>query len=313
MGMTGLAILIGLLVGCIALLAMLPFIVMHVRNAGSDATSIDEDDKGNARAWFSLGSFRASKRAVQISDEQLHEGLSAVLAIYPHLEGDERTRIDSLSRAFLARVAITASGPRPPTPIMCITIAGNAALPCLHPKASTYPRLRKVMVMPPGQGTALETPEKARRKGQLHLAWDDIVGAADHADSSAPNHVIRAFAGLQTGITARDNFLPTWASEIAHAPAIIGAERNELEHGDTAWLFNEHPGDRREFFLAMTDAFFRHPHHFSRNRHALYELLSEFYAIDTARVIPAPARPHKRPGLIPTPRTLLGVVGRFSR
>lgn len=287
MGMTELALGIGLLIGAVALLIMTPFIMLHLsRQRGDDS----------------------QKPAV--SDEQLEEQLQTVLKIYPVLPDETRQRVLQLTRDFLKRVTITSKGQRMPTAVMATTIAGNAALLCLHKKAREYPGLKKVIVLPPGTQPK-ETLQVARKKGRMYLDWQAVLEATDHSQG---NPVIRQFAALQASVEERSNFYPEWAQDVAHAPAMLGAEQNKLEHAPKAWLFDERPSCRADLYQLLTDAFFQHPGELLQANRGLYELAREFFALNAAALIPAPTEERDDSGIpLPLKKTLLGILGKLKQ
>lgn len=239
--------------------------------------------------------------------------LARYVPIYDRLEPADRRRLEGHARVFLAEKSFEGSRDLKVDDTMRLAVAGNACLLLMNRPTDYFPTVRSILLRP-GEyvadshqplwnvagGMALVEEQdligEAGDDGLIMLAWDEIEALAEGYDD-AVNVVVHEFAheldredGAINGVPRLDD-----PARAADWNRICSAEFERLrtgrpERGALDVYGAEDPG---EFFAVATEAFFAKPARLRARHPELYELLQEFYQLDTAAIA---ARPTSPPG-----------------
>lgn len=173
---------------------------------------------------------------------------------------------------------------------MRVLIAGMACLLTLRPDAAIYPRLRSVLLYPTAFWVRHEEPDEdglvydeevlqlgeSQDWGRVILSWEDCEAALDGDEVNVPAH---EFAH-QLNEESPHEGAPLLA-DYTRWSRVMGAAYEQLCERGSAVLDDygtEGPG---EFFAVATESYFQRGAELRRHHRELYELLRDFYLIET--------------------------------
>lgn len=174
---------------------------------------------------------------------------------------------------------------------MRIAVAGFACLMILRPQAEVFPRLRSVLIYP----DAFLVPSVAGEDGLVDEEPQERVGESwggDRVILSWPD-VEAALAGSGVNVVVHEfaHQLDDHKAGAEGAPATVNAQRwgavmrQEFErlqrHRRPPVLDPYGAESPAEFFAVATEAFFQRGPELQQHHAALYELLRDYYRIDT--------------------------------
>ena len=214
--------------------------------------------------------------------------LAARLPQDRRLTPELRARFEPRVMEFLGRKKFYGCNDLQVTEEMRVLIAGMACLLILRPEARVYPNLRSVLLYPTAFWVRHEEPDEtgvvyedevlqvgeSQDWGRVILSWEDAQAALEGDPVNVPAH---EFAHqLDVGEGAPD--LPDYArwSSVMHA-AYDGLCRKGSPVLDD--YGTEGPP---EFFAVATESYFQSGAALRKHHRELYELLRDYYLLDTA-------------------------------
>lgn len=235
------------------------------------------------------------RRAASLTPERQRR-LANMVPLYRRLSPAARERLADRTAAFLAHVRFVGCGGVEVDDDMRLAIAGQACLLCLRDGADVFTGVREILVYPDAFWVRHEEPDElglvddqpqllsgeAWEQGRVILSWEDVAAALAGADYNVVVH------------------------EFAHQldyddPATVGAPAL-ADYGDWAAAFGEAFETLRrngspvidpygaenpaEFFAVAAEAFVQRPGELAGTHPALYRVLSDYLAMDPARVTP---------------------------
>ncbi len=226
----------------------------------------------------------------------LPEPWRAVLASrLPHvarLTPELRARFEPRVVEFLARKKFYGCNDLAVTEEMRVLIAGMACLLILRPEARVYPNLRSVLLYPEAFWVRHEEPDEAgvvyedellqvgesQQWGRVILSWEDAQAALDGDAVNVPAH---EFAH-QLNDEGPHEGAPLLADYTRWSKVMSAAYRELCDQGSEVLddYGTEGPG---EFFAVATEAYFQSARELKRHHRELYELLRDYYLLDTSR------------------------------
>jgi Mlc titration factor MtfA (ptsG expression regulator) len=175
---------------------------------------------------------------------------------------------------------------------MRVLIAGMACLLVLRPDALVYPHLRSVLLYPTAFWVRHEEPDdigvvyedevlqvgESQEWGRVILSWEDVEAALEGDPVNVPAH---EFAHQLNDESPHEGapLLPDYA----RWSKVMGAAYEALCAKGSPVLDDygtEGPG---EFFAVATEAYFQSGRALRQHHRELYELLRDYYLLDTAR------------------------------
>ena len=218
--------------------------------------------------------------------------LDARLPHYPTLTPELRARYEPRVMEFLGRKKFYGCNDLQVTEDMRVLVAGMACLLILRPDARVYPGLRSVLLYPTAFWVRHEEPEEdtglvyedevlqvgeSQGWGRVILSWEDVQAALDGDPVNVPAH---EFAH-QLNEESPHEGAPALA-DYTHWSKVMSAAYDELCRKGSKVLDDygtEGPG---EFFAVATEAYFQSGRELRRHHRELYELLRDYYLLDTA-------------------------------
>lgn len=225
-------------------------------------------------------------------------GLPALLAVIPHLqvlEAVQRQQHVQAVEQFLREKHFTGCGGFIITDEVRVLIAGLACLLVLRPKAKVFPELRSVLVYP---GPFLVPQEEPDDLGLVYDEPVEQIGESWNAERvilSWPD-VQAALAGGEINVVAHEfaHQLDDESPEADGAPLLTDYARwaEVMEREYARLLRHRRPPvldpygaeNPAEFFAVVTEAYFQRGAELQQHHTELYELLRDYYGLDTARL-----------------------------
>jgi Mlc titration factor MtfA (ptsG expression regulator) len=214
----------------------------------------------------------------------------------PHhgaLTPELRARFEARVMEFLAAKKFYGCNDLAVTEEMRVLIAGMACLLILRPDARVYPLLRSVLLYPTAFWVRHEEPDEAgvvyedevlqvgesQEWGRVILSWEDAQAALDGDPVNVPAH---EFAHQLNEESPHEGapLLPDYA----RWSKVMAAAYEELCDKGSPVLDDygtEGPG---EFFAVATEAYFQSGRELKRHHRELYDLLKDYYLLDTITV-----------------------------
>lgn len=217
--------------------------------------------------------------------------LAARLPQWPRLTPELRARFEGRVVEFLARKKFYGCNDLAVTEDMRVLIAGMACLLILRPDARVYPRLRSVLLYPTAFWVRHEEPDdiglvyedevlqlgESQEWGRVVLSWEDCEAALDGDPVNVPAHEFAHQLNEESpheGAPLLEDYT-RWSQVMAAAYAAL-CERGSPVLDDYG---TEGPG---EFFAVATECYFQSGRALQRNHRELYELLRDYYLVETA-------------------------------
>ncbi|HUR40059.1 MAG TPA: M90 family metallopeptidase [Verrucomicrobiae bacterium] len=174
---------------------------------------------------------------------------------------------------------------------MRVLIAASACLLILREDARVYPSLRSVLLYPTAFWVRHEEPDEdglvyedevlqlgeSQEWGRVILSWEDCEAALNGDEVNVPAH---EFAH-QLNEESPHEGAPLLA-DYTRWSSVMGTAYEQLRQHGSAVLDDygtEGPG---EFFAVATESYFQRGAELRRHHRELYELLRDFYLLDTA-------------------------------
>jgi Mlc titration factor MtfA (ptsG expression regulator) len=216
--------------------------------------------------------------------------LAAKLPHYDRLTPELRARFESRVMEFLGRKKFYGCNDLAVTEEMRVLIAGMACLLILRPEARVYPLLRSVLLYPTAFWVRHEEPDdigvvyedevlqvgESQEWGRVILSWEDCEAALEGDPVNVPAH---EFAH-QLNEESPHEGAPLLA-DYTRWSKVMGAAYEELCDRGSPVLDDygtEGPG---EFFAVATEAYFQSGKALRKHHRELYELLRDYYLLDT--------------------------------
>lgn len=226
----------------------------------------------------------------------LPERWRALLAArLPHVDAltpDLRARFEARVMEFLGNKKYYGCNDLVVTEDMRVLIAGMACLLVLRPDARVYPNLRSVLLYPTAFWVRHQEPDdigvvyedevlqvgESQEWGRVILSWEDVEAALEGDPVNVPAH---EFAHQLNDESPHEGapLLPDYA----RWSKVMAAAYEELCDKGSPVLDDygtEGPG---EFFAVATEAYFQGGRALRQHHRELYELLRDFYLLETSR------------------------------
>jgi Mlc titration factor MtfA (ptsG expression regulator) len=236
--------------------------------------------------------------------EEWREMLRSRWALWNHLSGDERSRLETLTVEFVATKRWEAANGFEVTEAMQVLIAAQACLLVLELDGDPYRGVGTILVHPTtlvleGQrttGTAgLVSSDpfpilgQAQFGGPTVLAWDTVSYEARHP-ARGQNVVYHEFAHKLDMIDGVLDGTPPLVepSERARWVEVCTREFRALQRGTATGILRDYGGENPgEFFAVATETFFSRPVEMRDVQPDLYAVLAGFYRQDPAARFPS--------------------------
>ncbi|MEE9910824.1 MAG: zinc-dependent peptidase [Deltaproteobacteria bacterium] len=226
------------------------------------------------------------------------------MAHYSLLDDDERARLHSLIRVFVAEKSWEGCGGLDLTDEIRVTIAGEACLLVLNLPHDYYDNVETIIIYPADLvlperrlgffEMALEPLEpagpitgQAFEQGPLILVWDAVLEGIRHAGSGY-NVVYHEFAHKLDMQNGAANGTPRLRDRAEYRDWIKTCSREylrllkDVEKGRRTFLDEYGATDEAEFFAVATEHFFDQPLAMRKSAPELYRVLKGFYRQDPA-------------------------------
>lgn len=236
------------------------------------------------------------RRARRLTIAPLSESSQGLLAErlphYAKLTAEQRDRLYAHVQRFLAEKRFIGCNGFEMTDDTRILIAGMASLLILRPDARVYPRLRSVLVYPQAFWVRHDEPDElglvddepsltlgeSWSGARVVLSWEDIEAALAGDEVNVVAHEFAHQLDDENPATEGAPLLPDytrWSRVMQAAYAQLRRRRSPVldEYGA------ESPG---EFFPVATEAYFQRGAELRARHPELYELLRDYYLIETA-------------------------------
>jgi Mlc titration factor MtfA (ptsG expression regulator) len=212
----------------------------------------------------------------------------------PLLDAALRARYDLCVAEFLRRKRFAGCAGLTLTATMCETIAAMACLMILRPRAKVFPRLHSVLVYPdaflvPGQpdDDGIVWDEVEERVGEswggdkVIVSWPDVESAIA---GDAVNVVVHEFAHqLDAEKAGAEGASPSLTAE--RWAGVMNAEYARLQRHRRPPVLDPYGAESpAEFFAVATEAYFQRGALLKQHHAALYELLRDYFLLETAEM-----------------------------
>lgn len=223
--------------------------------------------------------------------------LESRLAPYKLLKPELRERFHARVMEFLRKKRFYGCNELVVTEEMRVTIAGLACLLILRPDARVYPDLRSILLYPTAFWVRHHEPEdvglgdvdlihehedlqigESQDSGRVILSWEDVEAALDGDPVSVPAH---EFAHQLDDENPGMDGAPRLA-DYARWSKVMKAAYDALCRKGSPVLDDYGTEGPAEFFAVATEAYFQSGRALKRHHAELYDLLKEYYLLDTA-------------------------------
>lgn len=245
---------------------------------------------------------RRKERGVIALDDARRESLRRRIPHLALLADGQRELYWRRVQEFLQRKRYVGCDGLEVTEDMRLLIAGLACLLVLRPQAQVFPRLRAVLVYPeaflvPQAGPdelGLVSDEPEERIGEswaddrVILSWPDVEAAAAGDEVNVVAHELAhqlddaklGAEGAPGGVSAQ-----RWSE-------VMRSEYERLRRHRRPPVLDPYGAESpAEFFAVATEAYFQRGAELQRHHAALYELLRDYYQIETAAMAAVAASP----------------------
>jgi MtfA peptidase len=224
--------------------------------------------------------------------------LSRRMAHWSGLDGDERERLEELTRIILVDKLWEASKGFQLTEEIRVVLAAMACLPILRLDYDYYHRVTSIIVSPSGVviegdrhiggGVHTDDPEaivgEASYEGPVLVAWDEARHQARHPDQGR-NVVYHEFAHKLDMLDGSVDGQPPLDSDSQRRRwvEVCTYEYRLLCSGEPGNFLDPYGAENQgEFFAVATEAFFCLGQQMAAQKPDLYEVLRDFYQQDPA-------------------------------
>ena len=211
----------------------------------------------------------------------------------PHVERltpELRARFEPRVMEFLARKKFYGCNDLQVTEEMRVLIAGMACLLILRQDARVYPSLRSILLYPTAFWVRHEEPDEigvvyqdevlqvgeSQDWGRVILSWEDVEAALEGDEVNVPAH---EFAH-QLNEESPHEGAPRLADYTRWSKVMTAAYEELCDKGSP--VLDEYgtvgPG---EFFAVATESYFQRGRELRRHHRDLYELLRDYYLLET--------------------------------
>lgn len=208
------------------------------------------------------------------------------------LPPDLRARFEARVMEFLAKKKFYGCNDLQVTEEMRVLIAGMACLLVLRPDARVYPSLRSVLLYPTAFWVRHEEPDEigvvyedevlqvgeSQDWGRVILSWEDVEAALEGDPVNVPAHEFAHQLDDEAPGHEGAPLLPDYA----RWSQVMGAAYQQLCHDGSPVLDDYGTEGPSEFFAVTTEAYFQSGRELRRHHRDLYELLKDYYLLDTA-------------------------------
>ena len=224
--------------------------------------------------------------------DRWRELLASRLPHVARLTPELRARFEPRVMEFLARKKFYGCNDLAVTEEMRLLVAGQACLLILRDDARVYPSLRSVLLYPTAFWVRHEEPDEAglvyedevlqvgesQQWGRVILSWEDVEAALDGDPVNVPAH---EFAHQLNDESPHEG-APLLADYTRWSKVMASAYQELRERGSPVLddYGTEGPG---EFFAVATEAYFQSGRALRQHHRELYELLEDYYLIETGR------------------------------
>jgi len=234
---------------------------------------------------------RLFRRRPAVLPEPQRALLATRLPQWPRLTPELRARFEARVVEFLARKRFYGCNDLVVTEEMRVLIAGIACLLILRPEARVYRGLRSVLLYPTAFWVRHEEPDdlglvyeedvlqlgESQEWGRVVLSWEDCEAALEGDPVNVPAH---EFAH-QLNEESPHEGAPLLADYTRWSQVMTAAYEELCERGSQVLddYGTEGPG---EFFAVATEAYFQSGRELRRHHRALYDLLRDYFLLETA-------------------------------
>jgi hypothetical protein len=214
----------------------------------------------------------------------------------PHVERltpELRARFEPRVMEFLAKKKFYGCNDLQVTEDMRVLIAGMACLLIVRDEARVYPNLRSVLLYPTAFWVRHEEPDpigvvyedevlqvgESQDWGRVILSWEDVEVALDGDEVNVPAH---EFAHQLDDENPGMDGAPLLA-DYARWSKVMTAAYEELCDKGSPVLDDYGTEGPPEFFAVATESYFQRGRELRRHHRELYELLKDYYLVETAR------------------------------
>jgi Mlc titration factor MtfA (ptsG expression regulator) len=202
-----------------------------------------------------------------------------------------RARFEPRVVEFLARKKFYGCNDLVVTEDMRVLIAGMACLLVLRPEARVYPDLRSVLLYPTAFWVRHEEPDEtgvvyedevlqvgeSQQWGRVILSWEDAQAALDGDEVNVPAH---EFAHQLDDENPGTEGAPLLA-DYARWSKVMGAAYRQLCDRGSEVLDDYGTEGPSEFFAVATESYFQRGRELKRHHRELFDLLRDYYLLDT--------------------------------
>lgn len=220
--------------------------------------------------------------------QRWRELLAARLPHHARLSPELRERFEQRVQEFLAEKRFYGCSGLVVSDEMRVLIAGMACLLVLRPQERAFPQLRSVLLYPTAFWVRHEEPDdiglvyeedilqvgESQEWGRVVLSWEDVEAALA---GDAVNVVAHEFAHQldeNEGAPALPDY-NRWSAVMKQAYEDLCANGSEV-------LDDYGAQGPAEFFAVATESYFQRGAELKERHPALYELLREYYLLETA-------------------------------
>jgi len=220
---------------------------------------------------------------------------------YPLLTPELRARFEPRVMEFLGKKKFYGCNDLVVTEEMRVLIAGMACLLILRPDARVYPDLRSVLLYPTAFWVRHEEPDEdtglvyedevlqigeSQDWGRVILSWEDAEAALAGDPVNVPAH---EFAHQLDDENPGHEGAPVLA-DYTQWSKVMGAAFKQLKRKGSPVLDDYGTQGPSEFFAVATEAYFQSGRALRQHHRELYELLRDYYLLDTALGAPGGAQ-----------------------
>jgi hypothetical protein len=222
-----------------------------------------------------------------------HALLAQRLPHHARLTPELRERFEARVLEFLRQKRFYGCNDLQVTEDMRVLIAGMACLLILRPDARVYPGLRSVLLYPTAFWVRHEEPDdigliyddevlqvgESQDWGRVVLSWEDVEAALDGDAVNVPAH---EFAHQLDDENPGMDGAPR-LPDYARWSRVMTAAYDALCDQGSPVLDDYGTEGPAEFFAVATESYFQRGAALRRHHRELYELLRDYYLLDTAR------------------------------
>ena len=217
----------------------------------------------------------------------LHERLPHCAKLPPEL----RARFEPRVVEFLSKKRFYGCDGLSVTDEMRVLVAGQACLMILREDARVYPALRSVLLYPTAFWVRHEEPDEAgvvyedevlqvgesQEWGRVILSWEDCEAALAGDPVNVPAHEFAHQLDEENPATEGAPLL----ADYARWSQVMGEAYERLRKKGSAVLDDYGCEGPAEFFAVASEAYFQSAARLKRHHRDLFELLKDYYLLDT--------------------------------